>query len=139
MIRPVLEYGSPTWSPHHKKEINQLESVQRRCFKIADGAISLPSLESRRKAIDLHETYKFTHNLYRTDVSKFFTPSANVQTRGHQYKLEKTFSRTDTRKFFFSNRVITPWNQLPENVVSAPSLSTFKKRLRGQQPDAGAD
>jgi len=30
---------------------------------------------------------------------------------------------------FFSYRVVTLWNNLPSEVVSAPSLNTFKERL----------
>ena len=29
----------------------------------------------------------------------------------------------------FSNRVVEKWNNLPEHVVMAPSLNTFKSRL----------
>ena len=29
----------------------------------------------------------------------------------------------------FSNRIVNTWNSLTENVVSAPSLNTFKSRL----------
>jgi len=29
-VRPLLEYASPVWSPHHVGKIMQIESVQRR-------------------------------------------------------------------------------------------------------------
>ena len=28
-VRPVVEYASPVWSPHHRHEIERLESIQR--------------------------------------------------------------------------------------------------------------
>ena len=35
----------------------------------------------------------------------------------------------DIRRKFFTQRVVTPWNRLPEEVVDAPSLEAFKARL----------
>ena len=37
--------------------------------------------------------------------------------------------KKDSRKYYFSSRVVTDWNALPENVVTAPSINTFKNRL----------
>jgi len=34
-----------------------------------------------------------------------------------------------SRQKFFSQSVIDEWNQLPENVISADSVESFKKRL----------
>ena len=36
-VRPLLEYGSPVWSPHHSRKIIQIESVQRRLAKRLPG------------------------------------------------------------------------------------------------------
>ena len=35
----------------------------------------------------------------------------------------------DATKYFFSNRVINTWNNLPDMVVHSPTLSTFKRHL----------
>ena len=40
--------------------------------------------------------------------------------------------RLDIRKKFFSQRVVTHWNRLPEEAVDAPSLEAYKEaRLDG--------
>ena len=33
------------------------------------------------------------------------------------------------RRKFFTQRVVTPWNRLPKEVVDAPSLESFEARL----------
>ena len=37
--------------------------------------------------------------------------------------------RLHIRRKFFTQRVVTPWNRLPKEVVDAPSLEAFRARL----------
>jgi len=41
-------------------------------------------------------------------------------------KLAKGRSRLDSRKFFFSQRVVNKWNGLPAKVVNTASVNSFK-------------
>ena len=50
-------------------------------------------------------------------------------TRGHSLKLVKNRNKTRVRNNFFSQRVVNVWNDLPEAVVSAPSINSLKNRL----------
>ena len=75
------------------------------------------------------EVYKYIHHSYKTNTDNLFKLNTSI-TRGHNFKLTKHFARTDVRKNFFSNRVVNYWNDLPSAVVSAPTLDSFKRRLR---------
>jgi hypothetical protein len=50
-------------------------------------------------------------------------------TRGHNLKLTKELCRTDILRFYFCNRICDVWNSLPIDVVNAPSVNSFKKRV----------
>jgi len=52
-----------------------------------------------------------------------------VSSPGHSLKLYKKSSRLELRKHFFSQRIVDHWNKLPDNVVSAATISSFKRRL----------
>jgi len=73
--------------------------------------------------------YNMLHGKYGIDCSDFFTLSTITHTRGHMYKLFKSFSRTGIRKYFFTRRVVEPWNNLPHDVVCAESEDNFKKLI----------
>jgi len=50
-------------------------------------------------------------------------------TRGHRYKLVPQLCKYYLRKHFFVNRLVKLWNTLPDDVVSACSVSSFERRL----------
>ena len=64
-----------------------------------------------------------------TDIRNNFIAAVNLNTRGHSCKLMKQHCTVDTTKFYFSNRIVTIWNSLSEDVVSALSVTAFKNRL----------
>ena len=55
----------------------------------------------------------------KVDYKKFFTLAEHRRTRGHAFKLCKSRSRLDVRKYFFSQRIVETWNKLPKDVVNA--------------------
>lgn len=86
----------------------------------------LVSLEMRRLRADLIEVFKIVKGLENVDHSIFFNLSESSRTRGHQLKFQKHYCRLDIRKYFFSQRIITEWNNLPQEAVTAMTVNGFK-------------
>ena len=139
-VRPHLKYCAPIWSPHYCKDIDTLEKVQRRATKLVPtvstfsyesrlNQLQLQSLYCRRQRSDLIEVYKIINNQYPINADNIFTRVSGSITRGHTSKLFKPRVNTTVRQHFLNSRVINIWNNLPQDVVSAKSTSTFKIKL----------
>ena len=140
-IRPHMEYCIQAWSPHLVKDIETLEKVQRRATKWVTGMkgktyeqrlrlLNITTLEKRRQRGDLIEVYKILTGKEDIDPSYFFQfASQELNLRGHHLKLYKKPCRLNVRKYFFTQRIVSLWNSLPNRVVTAPSVNSFKKRL----------
>jgi len=73
------------------------------------------------------EVYKLLTGKEQIDYKQFYRLAENhYGVRGHEKKLSKDRSRLDTRKFFYSQRVVNSWNSLPAEVVNAESVNGFK-------------
>ena len=54
---------------------------------------------------------------------------SGVETRGNLYKLVPDRSKYELRRHYFSHSVVSVWNSLPDTVVCAESVNSFKSRL----------
>ncbi|KAK3877173.1 hypothetical protein Pcinc_018090 [Petrolisthes cinctipes] len=139
LVRPILDYGAQAWSPYLLQDIRTLERVQRRATRLVPELSNLPyeercqrlglqTLENRRIRGDMIETYKLMHGYEDIPYTKFFQLNTN-NLRGHSLKLAKPDHwRTTLKGNWFAIRVIDQWNSLPENIVTAPTIATFKAR-----------
>jgi len=89
------------------------------------------SLEKRRLQGDLIAAFQYFKGTYKKDGDKLFSRACCDRTWGNGFKLEVGKFRLDTRKKFFSLRVVKHKNRLPKQAVAAPSLAVFKARLDG--------
>lgn len=140
IVRPLLEYGNQTWGPFNMADRKLLERVQRRATKLIPEVrhlpyqerlrvLALPSLQYRRRRGDMILMFNIMHGRVRLRKEDFFDKPRAAQTRGHQLKVAKHQSTSRIRCNHFSIRVVNDWNSLPEEVVCAPSLDSFKNRL----------
>jgi len=105
MMQPILEYASPVSSPHTRKDIEQLERVQRQSatFIMANYShfcsvsdmlsdLNLSSLEIRRQVSSTILFYKTIKNLI--GISPDDLTSVTSYTRGHDQRFCHIYART---------------------------------------------
>ena len=73
------------------------------------------------------ELFKHTTGIYRVDAG--YIKFDNSITRGHDKRLKKQRAYKIVRQNFLTLRATNTWNSLPQEVISAPTLNTFKVRL----------
>ena len=141
-VRPTLEYSSSLWDPHIKDQASQIEMVQRRaarflcltttqgtvylgCSMTSNGKLSVNAVLTTRLScstasfmvlLPFHQTH---HTVYLFSTSD--------STRGHSLRFRQQHCRIQSYQYFPS--VICLWNTLPDSVVSAPTLESFRSRL----------
>jgi len=76
-------------------------------YKILNGQVAVPAA-----SVDLILSYRPSHG-----------------TDANQQKLITVRSYTENYRRSYSNRTVKDWNSLPQSVVSAGSLASFKSRL----------
>jgi len=137
-IRPHQEFCNQDWSPHFVKDIAIRENVQKAAtnpipmprkysYPVRLRIIGITSLEERRVICDMIEVLTGKEKI---DYKQSFNfTNAPYSLRGHEKKLAKDRSRLDTRIFFFSQRLVNGWNDLPAHVNKLDISQQFQERL----------
>ena len=139
LVRPLLDYCSPVWSPYRKNDIMKIEKIQKRYTKMIEGCkglnygerlerLSLTTLEERRHRADLIQVFKIINDKGKTYPNDFFTFSKRTG-RKNTMKLYKKRVNSDLGKYSFAFRVVEPWNALPNEIVTANDEISFKCKL----------
>ena len=137
LVRPHLEYGAAIWNPFLKKDINSIESVQRRATKSVPECkhlnyedrlklIQLPTLEYRRHRGDIIQYYKINKQFNK--VNWFTKP--NISSHGYSTRHHNTITReinkSNVRFNFFTNRIVERWNEIPATIRETDNINAFK-------------
>ena len=145
-VRPHLEYAVASWCPYNKGDKEVLEKVQRRALAMISNLkgksyeerlaeVKMTTLERRRERGDLITMYRIMTGQDDVDPSLWFQPiatSRNGLGTRHASGLHNVVqqrSKGEVRRNFFSQRVVSAWNNLPDSVKGAGCVNTFKNRL----------
>ena len=140
-VRPILEYCSPVWNPHHKYLIDRVEKIQKRFTKSIPSVAKYPymerlrhlklmTLERRRLLADLTFCFKLLNGFADSPLRHLLLVQEYSGTRGHSFKLRCSKFSTDVTKYSFCNRIVKPWNALPNEVVNSNTISRFNALIR---------
>ena len=151
-VRPKLEHAVGAWSPWLEGDKETLERVQKRLIRnICDkkgstyeerlGSVGLTTLEERRERGDMIEAFKTINGFNKVDKADWFdfrdaTMRATRSTVSVTGEVQQNRSdvlymknvRLDSRKNFFTVRVIKKWNEIPDAVKDQKTINAFKNR-----------
>ncbi|EFA13460.1 LINE-1 reverse transcriptase homolog-like Protein [Tribolium castaneum] len=138
-IRPHLEFAIPVWRPYLLKDIDLLERTQHlvtrwtHCLRQVSyeqrlEILKIPDLRARQNRADAIQIFRLTHGLFPGVTRNFLQIQYHDRLRGHSYKLKKEPFKTTVRKNYLTNRAFDIWNGLPDNVVAAVTVSSFKNQ-----------
>ena len=75
--------------------------------------------------------FQYLKGAYRKAEEELLISVGGDWMRGNGFTVEEGRFRLDIWKKFFAVRMVTHWNQLPTEVLNAPSREAFKARLDG--------
>ena len=141
IFRPHLDYALTAWNPHTSRNIDKIESIQRRAARFI--------LRYYGYGTDSHLSYKITHTLKwipfqhrRTiyDLVTFYKIRGKHSNISSPVKVKKSPRQVDkylhiqalhseAYKYHFFNRTVRTWNIIPTQAMTTNNINTFKKLI----------
>ena len=131
LVRPIVEYASPVWSPYYKTEINTIERVQHRFlrriaylnrtpmtlfehdYSVMQCTFDVKTLETRRKHSDMFLLYSIVHGKVNSvDLSECFSYYEQPRSLRRNYIFNVKRSHSLRHQSSVVNRLMTLGNQL---------------------------
>ena len=76
------------------------------------------------------EVFKYLNGCYNVQKPTLeVVGGREADLRGHPLRQQKNRYRLDLRGNYFTHRIVDTWNSLPEEVVLATTVDTFKSRF----------
>lgn len=141
LVRSLIEYCCPLWSPCTVNEIQKLEAVQRRLTSKITGlqdmdywsrlkALNLMSLQRRRERYILVYMWKIHQHLVPNDVNITWTYNNRLGLKAALPRIPAKRIKLNVYDGFFKVLGCKLWNTLPKWVnTESTSLLTFKNCL----------
>ena len=144
-VRSTLDYASPIWDPFLKRDINNLEKINRRAARFVTGdyhpissvssmlrSLGWSDLKDRRRDTRLALLFKIINGDVAVSADDLQLEPADRRTRSnHRHKYKHKGASTPELQNFSHYRTISEWNSLPASIAETESVTAFKGRLSG--------
>ena len=142
LVRPQMEYASTVWYPHHDKDINKVEAVQRRAarwairdYKYTSSVTAMLKdlnwcpLDQRRIDSRLLMMYKVTYDLVAIPAPEYLVRNTRQSRHIHSLAYRQIHTLKDYYRYTFFPRTIIHWNSLPAYIPVLPTLAQFSNAV----------
>ena len=142
LVRPHLEYATASWDPYSKKNVDELEKVQRRAARFVTNTYSRyqsvsslikdlkwTSLSTRRTINRLVIMYKMINKQIAIDIPPEMQRQTKQVRHSHKHSFIQIQPRIDVYKYSFFPRTIKDWNSIPESIICQKNAEKFKEVL----------
>ena len=137
-VRPVLEYSAAVWDPHHAKDKEKFEAVQKRAARFVLNnyrttssvsgmldQLGWETLEERRRHARIAMLTRIQRgNAHCPGIRQKLVPLPARQRRCHSQQFTRITARTTYRLESFLPKTIRDWNNQPPDEVEATRLAT---------------
>ena len=114
-----------------KRAVGMVTNWRRRTYEDRLVEAGMTSLADRRLRGDMIATYKVMTGKDKVEPGALFgLPGDGLRTRQtagvHPIRTQAVKPKLDIRRNTFSQRVVAPWNSLPDRVKEVPTVDSFK-------------
>ena len=123
-----------------QKALRAVSGLRARTYEERIAEVGLPSLRDRRKEMDMVQTFKIVRGIDEVEDMMEERACERPQTRqnGGRDNLIGQRYQHEFRRNFFTVRVISDWNGLPDIVKEARNVASFKSLYKRHRADTVA-
>ena len=133
-------YAATAWDPYHLNNINSLEMVQRRSARFVTGNynrtpgtvtrilsdLQWPTLQRRRQDARLYLLYRSIQGNIAVSLPSYITKQTRTTRHTHPQRFLQVRASTQTYQNSFFPRTVRDWNDLPPDILEAPTAALLK-------------
>ena len=148
VVRPTLEYACPVWHPYTTKNINTLESVQRRAARWASNSkwdaishcwskssddciqeLHWPTIQQRHNYYSICLVHDSLHHRNSLSFHEHYHLSG-TSTKSHPLSIRPVTSTINSYRFSFFVNSPFLWNSIPYAILQLKKSTMFRSALR---------
>ena len=145
LVRPHLEYAATAWDPYH---LNNINSLERRSARFVTGNynrtpgtvtrilsdLQWPTLQRRRQDARLYLLYRSIQGNIAVSLPSYITKQTRTTRHTHPQIFLQVRASTQTYQNSFFPRTVRDWNDLPPDILEAPTAALSQDTTAGLSP-----